>query len=50
MILCENLSYTYKSGKRALTDVNAAIRPGIHLLMGENGAGKTTLQIRRAHV
>lgn len=43
MILCENLSYTYKSGKRALTDVNAAIRPGIHLLMGENGAGKTTL-------
>lgn len=43
MILCDKLSYTYKTGKRALTDVNAAIRPGIHLLMGENGAGKTTL-------
>lgn len=43
MILCENLNYTYNTGKHALVDVNAAILPGLHLLMGENGAGKTTL-------
>lgn len=43
MILCENLNYTYNTGRHALVDVNAAILPGLHLLMGENGAGKTTL-------
>lgn len=43
MILCDKLNYTYNTGKKALVDINAAILPGLHLLMGENGAGKTTL-------
>lgn len=43
MILCQNLNYTYNTGRHALVDINAAILPGLHLLMGENGAGKTTL-------
>lgn len=40
----DNLSFRYgKSQPFALQDVNAAINPGVHLLLGENGAGKTTL-------
>lgn len=43
MIQFDNLSYRYKRGPLALDNLNAAIGPGIHLLLGENGAGKTTL-------
>lgn len=43
MITLTNLSYAYNKHSVALTDINAQIGPGIHLLMGENGAGKTTL-------
>lgn len=38
------LSYRYPhSARAALSDINARISPGMHLLLGENGAGKTTL-------
>lgn len=43
MIVLNNLTYRYRKGAEALTDVSASIGPGIHLLLGENGAGKTTL-------
>lgn len=38
-----NLCYRYPKGPEALSDITAAISPGIHLLLGENGTGKTTL-------
>lgn len=44
MINLKNLTFAYgKSTVAAITDSNATIGPGIHLLLGENGAGKTTL-------
>lgn len=44
MIELRNIEFSYKKGASpALSDVNAQIEPGIHLLAGENGAGKTTL-------
>ncbi|MBD5255200.1 MAG: ABC transporter ATP-binding protein [Barnesiella sp.] len=43
MITLNHLSYRYPSGMWALTDINAEIGPGLHLLVGENGSGKTTL-------
>ncbi|WP_303332034.1 ABC transporter ATP-binding protein [Paramuribaculum intestinale] len=43
MITCNNLCYRYPKGPEALSDITAAISPGIHLLLGENGTGKTTL-------
>lgn len=43
MIKLQSLSYRYPSGTVALTDLNAEIGPGVHLLVGENGSGKTTL-------
>lgn len=43
-ILCiEDLSKTYKGGKKAVSDVSLEVRPGeIHAFIGRNGAGKTT--------
>ena len=43
MITFNNLCYRYPKGPKALSDITAAISPGIHLLLGENGTGKTTL-------
>lgn len=43
MLTFQNLSYSYRSGYPVLKNVNAAVSPGICLLLGENGAGKTTL-------
>lgn len=44
MIELKNVEYRYvKDAAPAVYAVNASIRPGIHLLLGENGAGKTTL-------
>lgn len=45
MIYIENLSKTYKSGKKvALKNVNLDIREGeFTALLGQNGAGKSTL-------
>jgi len=44
VISVTNLSKTYASGFRALSNVNLAIRRGeIFALLGPNGAGKTTL-------
>ncbi len=43
MIDLQNLSYSYRRGSLALSDITTRIEPGIHLLLGENGAGKTTL-------
>ncbi|MCM1520928.1 MAG: ATP-binding cassette domain-containing protein [Lachnoclostridium sp.] len=43
MITISNLSYTYKSGIRAVVDLNSSLGSGLYLLLGENGAGKTTL-------
>lgn len=43
-ISVSNLSKTYKSGFRALKDINLEIKQGeIFALLGPNGAGKTTL-------
>lgn len=38
----ERLSKAY-GAKRAVDDINAALTPGMHALLGANGAGKTTL-------
>jgi ABC-2 type transport system ATP-binding protein len=44
IISVKNLTKTYASGFKALTNVNLEIRPGeIFALLGPNGAGKTTL-------
>lgn len=43
MITLDHLTYNYRGGHTALSDISAEIPTGIHLLMGENGAGKTTL-------
>src|SRR5437870_10068302 len=44
MITLENVSFTYRSGQRALQDVDLNIEGGDFIaIMGENGAGKTTL-------
>lgn len=44
IIKVDSLNKAYKSGHRALTDVNLEIRRGeIFALLGPNGAGKTTL-------
>jgi energy-coupling factor transport system ATP-binding protein len=44
IIKIENLSYTYPSATRALTDISLEVYPGEYLaIVGANGAGKTTL-------
>lgn len=43
MITLENLSYSYRKDRMAISGITARIGTGIHLLLGENGAGKTTL-------
>lgn len=43
MLTFNNVCYSYTRGHNVLDGVNAAIAPGICLLLGENGAGKTTL-------
>ena len=44
MITLEKVSFTYRSGQRALQDVDLNIEGGDFIaIMGENGAGKTTL-------
>jgi ABC-type multidrug transport system ATPase subunit len=42
-IKIENLNKIYPGGKKALSDVNLEIEPGMFGLLGQNGAGKTTL-------
>lgn len=37
----ENLSKTYRSGKKAVDDIGIALKPG-EVFGGPNGAGKTT--------
>src|SRR2546423_7196274 len=44
MITLEKVSFTYRSGQRALQDIDLNIAGGDFIaIMGENGAGKTTL-------
>src|SRR5438034_10527665 len=44
MITLEKVSFTYRSGQRALQDVDLNIEGGDFIaIMGENGAGKSTL-------
>ena len=44
IIKIENLSYTYPSATKALTDISLEVYPGEYLaIVGANGAGKTTL-------
>ena len=44
IIKIENLSYTYPSATKALTDISLDVYPGEYLaIVGANGAGKTTL-------
>src|SRR6266581_1580612 len=44
MITLDKVSFTYRSGQRALQDVDLNIEGGDFIaIMGENGAGKTTL-------
>jgi len=44
IIEIENLSYTYPSATKALTEVSLKVFPGEYLaIVGANGAGKTTL-------
>src|SRR2546428_13929978 len=44
MITLEKVSFTYRSGQRALQDVDLKLQGGDFIaIMGENGAGKTTL-------
>lgn len=42
-IKLDKLSFSYRKGTWALSDVSALLGPGVHLLLGANGAGKTTL-------
>src|SRR3989441_3563863 len=44
MITLEKVSFTYRSGQRALQDIDLNLEGGDFIaIMGENGAGKTTL-------
>src|SRR5207247_4118268 len=44
MITLEKVSFTYRSGQRALQDIDLNIQGGDFVaIMGENGAGKTRL-------
>jgi energy-coupling factor transport system ATP-binding protein len=43
-VRCEGVSYTYRSGTRALTDINLEIAAGeFAAVVGHNGSGKSTL-------
>lgn len=43
MITLDNVTFSYRKGQEALSNISAQIDKGIHLLLGENGAGKTTI-------
>lgn len=43
MITLDNVTFSYRKGTVALSNVLTKLDKGIHLLLGENGAGKTTL-------
>ncbi|MEM6795340.1 MAG: ATP-binding cassette domain-containing protein, partial [Acidobacteriota bacterium] len=43
-IVFENVGFTYRDGKKVLSNVNLDIKPGEHVsLIGRSGVGKTTL-------